>query len=157
MQQFEAEARNLRGATVTAVSPDRRTLTLDSLELRPLPEQAIRNFTISKMLQDVRGGASWMTQLDWCLRYTDDENDPYCTTDQAVYVIGTVEHMPISMDLLRHPDTVVIFPLCWQACLFGSTRRFDKPYDRADPRQLQSIRNEQKQYANRFVVSPVAF
>jgi hypothetical protein len=157
MQQYEAEVRNIRGATITSVSPDTRTVTLDSLELRPLPEHAIRNFTISKMLQDVKAGASWMTKLDWCLRYTAEENEPYCTIDQAIFVEGTVENAPMTMDLLQHPDTVVFFPLCWQACLFGSPRQFDRAYDRAHPGQLQSLRTNQKRYANRFVVSPVVF
>ncbi len=157
MQQQEAEARNLRGATITKVHPDGRTLTLDSLELRPLPQHAIRNITISKMLEQVKAGASWMGQLDWCLRYTDNENDPYSTTDQALFLIGTVKDPQITMEFLHHPDTVLIFPLCWQACLFGTTRKFDKSYDRADPRQLQSLRTDQKRFANRFVLSPVAF
>jgi len=98
-----------------------------------------------------------MSQLDWCLRYTENENDPYCTTEQALFLIGTVKDPQMTMEFLNHPDTVVIFPLCWQACLFGSTRRFDKSYDRADPLQLRSIRSDQKRYADRFVVSPVAF
>jgi hypothetical protein len=158
MQQQEVEARKLRGATITKVHPDGRTLTLDSMELRPLPEHAIRNITISKMLQEVQVGASWMTQLDWCLRYTDNENDPFCTTDQALFLIGTAkDEPPITVELVNHPDTVMIFPLCWQACLFGSTRQFDKSYDRAPSLQLSSIRSDQKRYANRFVVSPVAF
>ena len=157
MQQQEAEARNLRGATITEVHPDGRTLTLDSPELRPLPEHAIRNITISRMLQQVQAGASWMSPLDWCLRYAEKEDDPYCTSDQALFLIGTVKDPQITMNFLNHPDTVLIFPLCWQACLFGSTRRFDKSYDRAHPVQLRSIRSDQKRFANRFVVSPVAF
>jgi len=157
MRQREAEGRNLRGAAITGVTPDRHTLTVDSLELRPLPEHFIRNFTISKTLDEVKAGASWMDQLDWCLRYTDDEKDPYCTTDQALFMIGTAENPPITMEFLYHTDTVLIFPMCWQACLFGSTRKFDKSYDRAHPGQLSSIRSDQKRYANRFVVSPVAF
>jgi hypothetical protein len=159
MQQQEAEARTLRGATITKVHPDGRTIEVDSLELRPLPEHAIRNFTISKMLEQVKAGSSWMSQFDWCLRFTDDEKDPFCSTDQALFVIGTAtaDRNSVTMELLSHPESVLIFPLCWQACLFGSTRKFDKSYDRADPRQLSSLREDQKRLASRFVVSPVAF
>jgi hypothetical protein len=157
MQQQEAEARKLRGATITKVHPDGRTLTLDTLELRPLPEHAIRNITISRMLQEVQAGASWMNQLDWCLRHTDNENDPYCTTDQALFVTGTIKNPQMTMGFFNHPDTVLIFPLCWQACLFGSTRKFDNSYDRAHPTQLSSLRTDQKRNADRFVISPVTF
>jgi Protein of unknown function (DUF4238) len=157
MQQREAETRNLRGATVTGVSPDKRTITLDSLELRPLPERAIRNFTISRMLQDVKAGVSWMSDFNWCLRYTDAEDESFCTTDQAIFVEGKIESEQVTMDLLRHQHTLLFFPLCWQACLFGSSRPFDKAYDRADPRDINALRGKQKRCADRFVVSPVAF
>jgi hypothetical protein len=157
MQQQETEARKLRGATITSVSPDRRSVTVDSLELRPLPEHAVRNFTISRMLQDAQTGASWMSEFDWCLRFTDSESDPFCTTDQALIVIGTVDGLPMGQELLSHPDTVIIFPLCWQACLFGSKLKFDKSYDCAHPTQLMSLRGDQKRLTNRFVVSPVTF
>ncbi|MGH7866384.1 MAG: hypothetical protein ACREP9_01860, partial [Candidatus Dormibacteraceae bacterium] len=138
-----------------SVSPDRRSVTVDSPELRPLPDDAVRNFTISRMLKDVQAGTSWMSDFDWCLRYTDSENDPFCTTDQALIVIGTVEGQPMSHELLSHPDTVIIFPLCWQACLFGSKLKFDKSCDRAHPIQLTSLRSDQKRLTNRFVVCPV--
>jgi hypothetical protein len=157
MQQQEAEVRKLRGATITGVSADRRSVTVDSVEPRPLPEHAVRNFTISRMLQDAQAGASWMSRFDWCLRYTDTESDPFCTTDQALIVIGTVEAQPTDMQLLSHPDTVLIFPLCWQACLFGSPRTFERSYDRAHPAQLATLRSDQKRLANRFVVSAAPF
>jgi len=157
MQQQEAEVRKLRGSKITSVSPDRRSVKLDSLEPRPLPENTVRNWTISRMLQDVTAGISWMGNYNWCLRYTDNEDEPFCTTDQALIVIGTVPDDPMSMDLLSHSDTVVIFPICWRACLFGSPLKFDKSYDRAHPTQLVSLRNDQKRLAHRFVISPAAF
>jgi hypothetical protein len=157
MQQQEASARELRGATITSVSPDRHSVTVDSLRLRPLPEHKVRNFAISGMLQDIHSGISWMGKLDWCLRYTLHEDDPFCTTDQAVIVIGTAPDQPMNADILSHPDTVVIFPLCWEACLFGSPLKFDKPYDQAHPLQLGTLRANQKRLAHRFVVSPKMF
>lgn len=157
MQQQEAAARQMRGATITSVAPDGRSVTVDSLELRPLPEHGVRNFTISRMLQDVGSGISWMGNMDWCLRYTSDESDPFCTTDQALVVMGTLPEQVIDNELLAHPETVVIFPLCWQACLFGSPLKFDKPYDQAHPQQLLSLRAEQKRLAHRFVIAPHEF
>lgn len=161
MEHFESEARALRGATVLAVSDDRRKITVDSLEMRPLPERAIRNFTVSKMLQQVTTGQGWATKLDWCLRYTDVETEGFCTTDQAIFVEGSLQSADpkgrLSEDILRHPDTLIFFPLCWQACLFGSPCRFDKAYDRAIPQDIATLRGKQKHYASRFVASPVTF
>lgn len=157
MQQQEAAARQMRGATITSIAPDRRSVTVDSLELRPLPEHAVRNFTISRMLQDVSSGISWMCNLNWCLRYTLDENDPFCTTDQALVIMGTLPEHSIDAELLAHPETIVIFPLCWQACLFGSPLKFDRSYDLAASQQLTSLRSDQKRLAHRFVLSPREF
>jgi hypothetical protein len=161
MQHFEFEARRLRGATVLAVGDDRRTITVDSLEMRPLPEHAVRNFTVSTMLQKVTTGQGWATKLDWCLRYADVEREGFCTTDQAIIVEGSLQSPDtqgrVSEGILCHPDTLIFFPLCWQACLFGSPCRFDKAYDRALPADIATLRSKQKQYATRFVASPVIF
>jgi len=157
MQQQEAAARQMRGATVSAVASDSRSVIVDSLELRPLPENGIRNFTISRMLEDVGSGITWMGNMDWCLRYSLDESDPFCTTDQALVMMGTVPDAKMDIEILAHPETIVIFPLCWQACLFGSPLKFDKAYDQAHPQQLISLRADQKRLANRFVIASREF
>ena len=156
MEEQLAHARSIRGSTITSIAPDRKSVTVDSLEPRPLPGPVVRNISITNMLADVKAG-DWTKEMDWCLRYTDDENNPFCTMDQAVIVVGTVVAGRVSFDLLRHPDTIVRFPLCWQACLFGSPLKFDKSYDVAHPMQLLSIRNEQKEKCNRFVISPMQY
>jgi hypothetical protein len=107
------------------------------------------------MLADVQSGSLWASDMDWCLRYTDEENNPYTTTDQAVIVQGELVDPTVTTEVLARADTVVIFPLCWQACLFGSLLKFDVSYDRAHPQQPLSIRDEQKQRCDRFVISPV--
>jgi hypothetical protein len=71
--------------------------------------------------------------------------------------MGTIPEQPIDNDLLAHPETIVIFPLCWQACLFGSPRKFDKSCDVADPQQLASLRADQKRLCQRFVIAPREF
>src|SRR5579884_1088868 len=109
------------------------------------------------MLQDAQSGVSWMARMDWCLRYTDDESNPFCTTDQALLVIGTLPEKQTDMELLFHQDTVIVFPLCWQACIFGSPLRFDRSYDRAHPAQLLDLRSDQKRLTDRFVISPIQF
>jgi hypothetical protein len=157
MQQQEAEVRKLRGSRITSVGSDRRSVTVDSVVPRPLPEQTVRNWTISRMLQDVQAGVSWMAGYDWCLVFTNDEQEPFCTTDQALVIIGTVPDQPMSMDVLSHSDTVAIFPLCWKACLFGSPLKFDTSYDKAHPQQFVGLRNAQKSLAHRFVISPIVF
>ena len=159
MGHFEIEARSFRGATILAVDYDRRTITPDSLEMRPLPDRAVRNITVSRMLQKVEAGRNWAAKLDWCLRYTDVESEGFCTTDQAVFAEGPLppadEHGRVSDDMLHHPDALIYFPLCWQACLFGSPLRFNEAYGRAINTHM--LRAKQKEIADKFVVSPVKF
>lgn len=159
MEHFEIDARSFRGATVLAVDNDRRTITPDSLEMRPLPERTVRNITVSRMLKKVEAGPGWAAKLDWCLRYTDVESEGFCTIDQAVFVEGSVpladEHGRMTLDMLHHPNALVYFPLCWQACLFGSPLRFDDAYGRATGTRI--LRAQQKQQADKFLVSPVVF
>ena len=71
--------------------------------------------------------------------------------------MGTVPDAQMDIELLAHPETVVIFPLCWQACLFGSPLKFDKRYDQAHLQQLISLRADQKRLANRFVIASREF
>jgi hypothetical protein len=96
--------------------------------------------------------------MHWCLRYTGNEADPFCTTDQASVarneIPGPVADEPVSLELISHPEMLLIFPLSWQACLFGSPRKFDESYNVAHPQQLEGLRTEQKANCNRFVISP---
>jgi hypothetical protein len=41
-------------------------------------------------------------------------------------------------EAIRHPDTLIVVPLCWQACLFGSLRRFDVETDRLNVEDMRT-------------------
>jgi hypothetical protein len=162
MEQQRAYALSRRGAKITSIvphptNPNLTGVVLDSMTPYQMPEPVVRNMTIAEMLADVQSNVLWPKKMDWCLLYTDDETNPYCATDQAIIVQGTLVAQSVTPEVLIHPDTIVIFPLCWQACLFGSPRKFDVSYDRAHPQQPLSIRNEQKKRCDRFVISPVMF
>lgn len=161
IQQHQAEGRKVRAATITSVDAEQKKVTVDSLELRPLPESKVRNWAISKMLQDVKAGVSWGRDMHWCLRYTVNEADPFCTSDQSPVAIGRspgpTSGEVVSFELLNHPETLLIFPLSWQACMLGSPREFDVKYDAATPQLLERLRSQQKENCNRFVISPVRY
>jgi hypothetical protein len=161
IQQHQAEGRKVRAAMVTSVDAVQKKVTVDSLELRPLPESKVRNWAISKMLEDVKVGVSWGSNMHWCLRYTANESDPFCTTDQSPVAMGPAPGPApgevVSFELLSQPETLLIFPLSWQACMLGSPREFDVKYDVATPQLLERLRNQQKENCNRFVISPVRY
>lgn len=162
MKQQRASALSRRGARTTRIvphptNPKLTGVVMDTVTPYQMPESVVRNMTIAEMLADVQSNALWPKNMDWCLRYTDDETNPYCSTDQPVIVQGTLAVQGVTPEVLSHPDTLVILPLCWQACLFGSAFKFDVSYDRANPEQPLSIRNEQKTRCDRFVISPVMY
>ena len=162
MEQQRAQALSYRVVKVTGTvphptNPDLIGVTLDTMTPYQMPEPAVRNTVIGQMLADVQANVLWSKKMDWCLRYTDDENNPFTATDQAVIIEGSLQTRVVTPELLAHPDTIVRFPLCWQACLFGSAFKFDLSYGRAHPQQPLSIRNQQKERCDRFVISPMMF
>jgi len=162
MEQQRTVVGSYRVATITEIfphptNPNLTGVKVDTMTPYPMPAPAVRNTVIGQMLADVQANVLWPKNMDWCLRYTEDENNPYTATDQAVIVQGTLPAQAVTPEVLAHPDTLVIFPLCWEACLFGTPLKFDVSYDRADPQQPLSIRTEQKQRCDRFLISPIIF
>jgi hypothetical protein len=162
MEQQRVHALSRRGAKITNIvphptNPNLTGYVLDTMTPYQMPEPVVRNMTIAGMLADVQSNVLWPKNMDWCLRYTDTEADPFTTADQAVIIEGSLQTQTVTPELLAHPDTVVRFPLCWQACLFGTPLKFEKAYDRAALEQLVSLRNQQKERCDRFVISPVMF
>jgi hypothetical protein len=144
--------RGLRAATITSVGPGNQ-ITVDSMELRPLPENVVRNATISQMRQEIAKGPDWMWDFNWALRYTNAPADSFVTGPQPVITEGKVEGRGF-VDAMKHPDTLIWFPLCWQACLVGSIRRFDEGTLEAPPSLLAHVRGLFRRSTSGFLISP---
>ena len=149
IQQQTAHNRDLRGATVTAVDGNR--ITVDSLELRPLPEPFIRNRTISNIREEIAKGPDWMCNFNWCLRYTNSVSEPFVAGPQPLVLVTTVLTTAAA---LTHPDTMIWFPLSWRACMIGSLRRFDEGTDKAHPDLIRHVRELFSQLESGYIVSP---
>lgn len=125
-------------------------------EFKPHNEQHrggfFKNISITKMRQEITRGACDFASWHWCLRFTTDVTKPFVTSDNAVGLMGPA---PSLAEAMAHPDTLFLFPFCWQACLLGSPRKFDVETDAID----QALRAElQRLYLNenscRFAYSP---
>ena len=149
VQQQTAQNRLMRGATITAV--DGNKITVDSLELRPLPEPFIRNRTISNIREEISKGPDWMLNFNWCLRYTKTPCEPFVTGPQPLLLEGPA---PTIAEAITHPDTVIWFPISWRACLIGSLRRFDIGTDEAHPTLLRHVREMCARPQSGYIVSP---
>ncbi len=150
IEQQTAQNRNARGVTVTAVGPG-NVISVDSLELRPPTETFVRNRTLTQMREEVEKGPDWMEEFNWCLRYTRSVEDPFVTGDQPLVVEGFVQDLA---QAIRQHDTLIYFPICWQACLVGSRDRFHEGTDEATPDFLRHVRGMFVRSSKGYVISP---
>jgi Protein of unknown function (DUF4238) len=148
--QWREQSKTIRVATITEVLSDRR-IKVDSLEGRPMTEGEIQNWTISKMREEIKKGPDWLGNFHWALRYTDSPVDPVVTAEQPLVCIGTSTDVASA---LKDPETLIYFPICWQAFLFGSVRRFDVETERFHPDTLQRVRRAYIENGRKFLVSP---
>lgn len=84
-------------------------------------------------------------------RYTDSPNDPVITAESPFVSIGTSADVGTA---LTDPETLLYFPIYWQAFLFGSIRRFDIETDRFHPATLQHVRHAYRENGRKFLVAP---
>jgi hypothetical protein len=62
-EQKYAEGKNLRAFVVDKVNPDGRSATVRSLTASELPDDFIKNWTITEMRTEIQKGAVWLQEL----------------------------------------------------------------------------------------------
>jgi hypothetical protein len=126
-----------------------------SVKARPaVPDHAFhKNRALADMQAEIKKGADWLMTLHWAVRYTDSPNNPYVTSDEPFVVTGDG---PDLNGFLQRQDTLLLFPICWQATLYGSPLPFLKGLDSSLPRDLWKFRTDYRMNSKRFIVSPSA-
>jgi hypothetical protein len=151
---FEHTQRNgkdLRAFIVNEVSPDGISVKVRSMIPKPLPDYFVRNWTITRMREEIKKGASWLKKFHWCLRYCDSPETPFLISETPLLAVGRSVN---AMDIFRDPEALVFFPICWQACLIGSIRRFDRETDRFGEEDMRRTARIYGDAAKLFVVGP---
>jgi hypothetical protein len=115
-------------------------------------EAELLNKTITDMRMEIASGAAWMSDLDWCIRTTANVEDPFVTCDGPVIMEGRARQ---AAGALKDRETLVFFPLCWQACLVGSPAKFDIETGALPPDDTKRLRALYFKSAIRFVFSPL--
>jgi hypothetical protein len=147
----QEDGRNLRAWVVEEVSADRMSLRVRSMAPEPLPESFIKNLTITNMRNEIAKGAAWLAEFNWALRYCDSIGNPFVATEQPLFSEGHRENLA---DAIRDPETLLFFPLCWQACLIGSRQFFDRETDRFGDQDMRRFARVSGERAELFVISP---
>jgi hypothetical protein len=115
-------------------------------------ELLLRNKAITDMRTEIAKGPTWMSDMHWCLRSCQNPADPFVTSDNAVVVQRCT---PALEEALRDRETLIFFPICWQACLVGSPAKLDVETGALDPSDIRKVRGIFRQSAFRFVFSPL--
>jgi hypothetical protein len=149
LQQKEAEGQSLQALVIKEVHPDRKTLTVN--DPAPLSPPQINNWTITNMREEIRKGAAWMGEFNWALRYCESVEEPFVTSEAPLVIEGPAADISAAID---HPESLIVFPICWQACLFGSRLRFDKGTEKFGLADMRTIRRKYRHFAQVFLLSP---
>jgi hypothetical protein len=150
-QQKEIEGSALDTWVIDKVHDDGKTLTLRSMEPIPPPAAFIKNQAIRHMQEEIQNNGAWMWDFNWALRYCESVDEPFVTSEAPLVVEGSAADIETA---IKHPDSLLIFPLCWQACLFGSLCRFDKGTDKFGLEDMRIFRSKYRRFAEVFLLSP---
>jgi hypothetical protein len=132
---------------------DGNKITLKSMEGSPPPDNFIKNRTISQMREEIQKNGAWLRDFNWALRYAESVAEPFVASE-APFVADEIPKGVSDDEALKHPDTLLYFPVCWQVCLFGSIRRFDRGTDKLESRDMEVARRKYRVFAKEFLISP---
>jgi hypothetical protein len=149
-----AQGRNFKAWVIEEISPDRKSVKVRSMTPEPLPDAFIRNWTITEMRAEIQNGAAWLSDFNWALRYCDSPATPFGISELPFISYG---HHSQLADALQDPETLLFFPLCWQACLIGSGQFFEVQTDKFGDEDMRTLRKMYRQRAKLFLLSPRQF
>ncbi len=162
-EQSLAQGRQLRFLRIEEILPPEPSKTEPGKFVTPIKyapyvpadatahEALLRNKTITDLRTEIANGAAWMSEMHWCLRLTQNPGDPFVTGDSPVVMEGRTTTQE---EALRDEETLIFFPICWQACLVGSPVKFDRETDILGPSDLKKLRDLYLKSAVRFIFSP---
>jgi hypothetical protein len=147
----QREGRHLKAWVVEEVSADRMTVRVRSMTPESLPEPFIKNWTITNMRSEIAKGAAWLNEFNWALRFCDTTALPFVASELPFMAYGP--HSNVA-DAVRDPESLLFFPLCWQACLVGSRQFFGTETDRFGDEDMRRFARMYRESAQLFVISP---
>lgn len=148
-EQFLREWRAKRGARVIGV--DGNKISVDSLRLRHFSPGALKEGSIQSMLSEMEKGTAQLGTFFWQLRLAESVEDGFITSDQPL--VAQIE-IPNLAEAYGRSSTVLLFPICWQACLVGQRDPFSLSFTGSTAQERSRIRRICFSSASTFVVSP---
>lgn len=153
-EQKTMEGKTLLAYEIEEVYHDRNAVKLKSMTPQSVTPAFIKNRAITQMREEIQKGAAWLKDFCWALRLCESVSDPFVISELPFAIEGNSADL---QEAIKHPDTLIIFPLSWQACLFGSLRRFDVEKDSFNGEDMRNSRRKYRAWAKEFILSPVQF
>jgi hypothetical protein len=150
-ERQQTEWSKAKALIVKEVLPDGRSVKVKSMTPESLPPAFIRNRTIVEMRDEIKKGAGWLADFNWCLRYCASPSTPFLISEIPFISRGRSSDLA---EALHDPETLLFFPLCWQACLIGSRQFFDKDTDTFGNQDMHTVQTMYRDCAKLFVISP---
>ena len=150
-RQKETEWKAVQTWTIEKVI-DAKTIKLESMEPRPPSDTFIKNKTVFQMREEIQKSGVWLSDLNWVLRYTDSVDEPFVISESPF--LAEISPGVSEANALKHPETLLYFPVCWQVCLFGSSVRFDRGTDKLETHDMTVARRKYRVFAREFLISP---
>jgi hypothetical protein len=151
LDRMHQAGRDLRTLIVEDISADRRSVKVESLTPAQPSEAFVRNWAITGMRAEIQKGVDWLHEVHWMLMRTSSSADPFIIGETPTLATGpcaTIE------EAATHPETLFLFPLCWQACLIGSRQPFGVETNDPAREELRKIRRVYRDSSDLFLVSP---
>jgi hypothetical protein len=114
---------------VKEVLPDGKSLKLESMTPSPPPDDFIRNRTIIEMQAEIKKGEAWANDYHWALQYTDTPDEPFIISESPF--VSTTDH----------PPRLLLLPISWRACLYGTLEDYGSEARRVDIENLRQIQS----------------
>jgi hypothetical protein len=147
---MQIEGQNLRAWVVEEVMPDGKSVKVGSMTPERLPPESIRNWTITQMRAQIQRGATWLNDFNWALRCCESSAEPFVISEMPLMASGPPGDFA---EMLRNPETLLFFPLCWQACLIGSRQFFEEESGVFGQQDMRMARRMYREKADLFLVS----
>jgi len=148
-EQFLREWRDKRGSRVIGI--DGNKITVDSVRLRHFSPGALKEASIQRMIVEMDKGTSQLESFFWQLRLADSAEDCFVTSEQPLVASIDGQDLTIAFD---QRSTVLLFPICWQACLVGRRDPFSLSFTDSTRHERAAVRRVYVDSAARFIVAP---
>jgi hypothetical protein len=80
------------------------------------------------MREEIQKNGAWLWELNWVFRYTESVSERFVISESPF--LAEISPGVAQENALKHPETALYFPLCWEVCLFGS--RYDSTSELAN-------------------------